>query len=428
MLTLRLYQLLTFILWPIFRVWLWRRLWVGKEVRFRIRERRGLATLDRPEGPLIWFHGASVGETLSILPLANHFLEMFPRAELLITSGTITSANLIASRLPERARHQFLPLDHPLWVERFLDTWQPDVGIWAESEIWPNLVMTCKNKGIPLHLINARLSDKSFINWKRWPRLAKNLFAVFDILIAQSRQDADRFAHLGAIAPVMGGNIKFAGQALPASKTEVDGWRAAFLDRPTWLAASTHPGEEELVLQVHEELKVRHPSLVTIIAPRHVDRLAELQEGLFAGRTHALYTEGPDMIASHSLLLVDRMGVLGPLYQSCGIALVAGSLVPNIGGHNPIEPARNGAAVIVGKHMDSQLDVVKIFVDADALIQISDTDSLIDAVDSLLTDQERLTELQVKGRDLVEDQSDVLRLYSNALLPRLETQLAETGT
>lgn len=421
----RAYFLLTLLFWPVFWVLLIRRRWTGKELAFRIRERRGVATKARPEGGLIWFHGASVGETLSILPLANHLLEEFPEAELLITSGTLASANLIEARLPARAQHQFLPFDHPFWVDRFLQTWQPDVGIWAESEIWPNLIRRCKALGIPLHLVNARLSNKSFASWQRRPKLARLLFSSFDSLIAQSGKDAERFEELGAVAPVNGGNIKFAGQVLPASETEVAAWRSAFSGRPVWLAASTHPGEEELILEVHDQLKADHPSLVTVIAPRHLERIPELQANLLASRTHTLYSEGADVIAGHSIMIIDQMGVLGPIYQTCGIALVAGSLVTDIGGHNPIEPARNGAAVIVGQHMDNQLDLVDVFLEADALIQISDAQSLTDAVDVLLSDEERRQELQARGQALVTAQADVLRLYTSALRPKVAAALGQ---
>ena len=421
----RLYYLLTLFLWPVFWFLILRRRVLGKERAFRVRERRGLATKPRPAGSLIWFHGASVGETLSILPLAHCLLDQFPKAELLITSGTLASANLIEARLSARTQHQFLPFDHPFWVNRFLRTWRPDVGIWAESEIWPNLIRRCKALGIPLHLMNARLSNRSFASWQRRPRLARLLFGAFDSLIAQSSEDAKRFSKLGAIAPVNGGNIKFAGQILPASQTEVAAWRDAFFGRPVWLAASTHPGEEAIVLQVHEQLKALYPALVTIIAPRHLDRIPELQSSLLAEKTHTLYSEGPDVIAGHSLMIVDRMGVLGPIYQNCGIALVAGSLLPDIGGHNPIEPARNGAAVIVGQHMDNQLDLMDIFLRADALIQISKTQSLISAVDLLLSDAERRKELQAKGRALVNAQSNVLRIYSSAIQPKVAAALGE---
>ncbi len=416
---LRLYFLVTWLAWPLLYFLLLRRRWRGKELPFRMRERRGIATKQRTGGRLIWFHGASIGETLSILPLANLILEAHPRAEALITSGTLASANLIADRLPARAQHQFLPLDHPRWVRRFLRTWRPSVGIWAESEVWPNLVRQCHGQGIPLHLVNARLSVTSFQRWRARPSAAYRLFSSFSSIIAQSQEDAERFAKLGAHAPVNGGNIKFAGQPLPAAETQVDSWRAAFADRPTWFAANTHQGEETQVLKVHEALKLRYPSLVTIIAPRHIERVPEVQAEVLHSHTHALYSEGAEMIAGHSILLVDRLGVLGPLYRTSRIALVAGSLIPDIGGHNPIEPARNGAAVLVGSHMDNQLDLVDLFVKADALIQISDSASLLDAVDFLLSDQERRRELQARASDLVRSQADVLRLYSNALLPKV---------
>ena len=423
MVSLRLYQALTLLAWPLFHLLLLRRRWRGKEAAYRVRERRAIATRQRAEGRLIWFHGASVGETLSILPLAQHLLRMFPRAHVLITSGTLTSAQLIAHRLPERAVHQFLPLDHPAWVERFLDTWRPDVGIWAESEVWPNMVWACAQRGVPLHLVNARLSAKSYRRWARYRKMAMKILGSFASVIAQTQQAALWFRDLGAPNVVMGGNIKFVGQELPAAETEVAAWRAVFSDRPVWFAASTHPGEEAQVLAAHDILKHRHPSLVTIIAPRHVDRLETLRQGPLADRAHALYSEGPDMLAGQSLLLIDQMGVLGAIYRACPLTLVAGSLVAHVGGHNPIEPARHGSAVLVGAHMDNQRDVVDLFLARDGLVQISDVGSLIDAVDALLSDGERRAELQAAGRAVVRDQADVLRLYSNALIPRLEPVL-----
>lgn len=427
MLDFRVYHLLSWLAWPLFWLLLLRRRWIGKELAFRMRERRGVATKSRPDGPLIWFHGASIGETLSILPLAEHLLAEFPDAEVVITSGTLASADLIASRLPARARHQFLPLDHPLWVDRFLRSWRPDVGIWAESEIWPNLVRQSRNLGIPLHLVNARLSPRSYARWRRRRRFAKRLFAMFDSLIAQTPTDAQRFADLGGRNPVVGGNIKFASQSLPASQTQVAAWRGAFAGRAVWLAANTHAGEEAQVLAAHDRLQARHPTLLTLIAPRHLERLADLQAGVLKDRAHALFSEGPDLVSAHSLLLVDRLGVLGPFYQTCGIALVAGSLIPGIGGHSPIEPARNGAAVLAGQHMDNQADLVALFTEADALVQISDAESLVDAVDSLLSDTTRRSELQSKARALVEAQADVLRLYSGALVPKVRAALAQSA-
>ena len=304
-----------------------------------------------------------------------------------------------------------------------METWQPDVGIWAESEIWPNMVRACASRGVPLHLVNARLSAKSHRRWARRRKMAAKIFGSFDSIIAQTQEATTWLRDLGATNVVMGGNIKFVGRELPAADTQVAAWRAAFSGRPVWFAASTHPGEEEQVLAVHDALKAQHPSLITLIAPRHVERLEALRDGPLAGRAHTLYSEGPDMMAGHSVLLIDKMGVLGPIYRTCPITLIAGSLVPHIGGHNPIEPARHGSAVIVGAHMDSQRDLVEIFLAQDALIQISDVASLIDAVDALLSDGERRSELQAAGRQVVLDQSDVLRLYSNALVPVLEPVL-----
>ena len=209
-----LYQALTFLAWPLFHLMLLRRRWQGKEEAYRVRERRGIATRPRPKGKLIWFHGASVGETLSILPLAEHLLDKFPRANVLITSGTVASANLIANRLPDRGVHQFLPMDHPFWVERFLETWRPNVAIWAESEIWPNMVLACAGRGVPLHLVNARLSAKSHKRWSKRRKTAAKLFSSFSSVIAQTQQAATWLKELGADNVVLGGNIKFVGQEL----------------------------------------------------------------------------------------------------------------------------------------------------------------------------------------------------------------------
>ncbi len=341
------YRAATAVLTPIVPLLLRRRARRGKESRDRANERLGRDLPPRPDGPLVWVHGASVGECLAALPLIDALLAD-PHRNVLVTSGTVTSAALMAERLPPRALHQFVPIDTPRATARFLDHWRPDVGLFVDSDIWPNLVLGAKARGVTLALVNARMSERSFGGWRWAPKTAATLLSAFDACLAQDDAIAERFRQLGAQGVRMVGSLKADAPPLPADPTALDALRQAVGARPILLAAQTHPGEDETVLPAHDALRATVPDLLTILVPRHVERGADLAMlcGTRPVRRRAL-GELPD--AATAVYVADTMGELGLFYRLAPFAFVGGSLVRH-GGQNPLEPARLGRFVLAGPH------------------------------------------------------------------------------
>jgi 3-deoxy-D-manno-octulosonic-acid transferase len=382
----RLYAALATLAAPALRPWLRRRARRGKEIAARLPEREGIDPTPRPPGTLVWLHAASVGESVSILPV---LVALPPGVQVLLTTGTVTSAALMARRLPElglqdRVRHRFAPLDVPRWAARFLDHWQPDVAGFVESEVWPNLLAACRTRGIPVMLVNARISPRSFARWVRRPALARDLFGGFALAQAQSPAVAERLRALGAPEVLDQGNLKFAAPPLPCDDTELARLRALLGGRPVWLAASTNAGEEALLLPVHDALAARFPGLLTIIAPRHPERAPEIA-ALLAPRPVARRSQGEDPPAEAGLWLADTLGELGLFYRLVGHAFVGRSLV-KLGGQNPIEPALLGCAVAVGPHVFNFPEAVEVLEQAGGLVRLPDAAALEAWVSGMIAD------------------------------------------
>jgi 3-deoxy-D-manno-octulosonic-acid transferase len=347
--SLRTYRAATRWLRPVAGHVLKHRLAQGKEDPARLDERLGIAAVDRPEGKLLWLHGASVGESLSILPLIGALADTYPDLSFLVTTGTVTSAELMEKRLPPQAVHQYVPLDQPHFVERFLDHWQPDAAFFLESELWPVMLGQASARGIPLALVNGRMSPKSFESWQGRKRAAKELLSVFDVLIAQNEENAARFGTLAEREVGTVGNLKHAADALPtpeAPMREIEGWIG---DRPLWLAASTHAGEEEQVLAAHGRIIAELPRTLLVLAPRHPargDDVASLCEA--QGFEIARRSLKEPVTGATQVYLADTLGELGIFYGLSDIAFVGGSFPP-VGGHNPLEPARLGCAILHGE-------------------------------------------------------------------------------
>lgn len=341
------YRATTAALSPIVPILLRRRASRGKEDQARINERLGLDLPARPQGQLVWIHGASVGESIAALPLIESLLER-PDRTVLITSGTVTSAAILRERLPARSLHQFIPIDTPAATARFLDHWRPDVGLFVDSDIWPNLVVGAKTRGIRLCLINARMSERSFSGWRWAPKTAARLLSAFDLCLAQDEEIAARFRSLGAPSVHAIGSLKADAPPLPADSQRLATLCAAIAGRPILLAAQTHPGEDETILPAHDLLRQKHPDILTIIVPRHVDRGPEVAMlcGVRPARRRAL-SELPS--TNTAVYVADTMGELGLFYRIASFAFVGGSLARH-GGQNPLEPARLGCAVLAGPH------------------------------------------------------------------------------
>jgi 3-deoxy-D-manno-octulosonic-acid transferase len=363
----------------------WRRR-RGKEDPLRIRERLGIPGCDRPPGSLVWIHAASVGEATAVLSLIERLLEERPGLEILVTTGTVASARLLAERLPRRARHQFAPVDLPGWVARFLDHWRPDLALWVESELWPNLVLATHARGIPMLLINGRLSARSYARWRRWPGMIRPMLGAFALCFAQDAEQADRFRCLGAKDVADIGDIKAAAGPLPFDEGELRRLREQIGRRPTWLAASTHPGEEGAAAAVHRRLSPSRPGLLTVIAPRHPAR-ADAVAAMLAGRglRVARRARGEPIAADTEIYLADTMGELGLFYRLAGIAFIGGSLVRK-GGHNAFEAARLHCAILHGPDMSNGAAMAAALAAGGASETVADADSLAQSLSRLLVD------------------------------------------
>ena len=391
-----LYAAATTLAAPGLQVMLKRRAARGKEFVPRLGERRGIDSTVRPAGKLIWLHAASVGETVSVLPLLARL-----DARVLLTTGTVTSANLLARRLPElrlaeRVTHRFVPLDVPAWAERFLDHWRPDAAGFVESEIWPNLLAQCTTRRVPLMLVNARLSARSFSHWKLVPRFARRLFGSFAAVQAQSEADAARVQALGGPASALTGNLKFAADPLPVDAAELQRVAGLIAGRPVWLAASTHPSEDRIVLAVHAKLAVRHPGLLTIIVPRHPERgpaIAAQAANVPAPRRSL--GEAPPGEAG--VWIADTLGELGLFYRLAGAAFVGKSLGNERGGQNVLEPARLRCAVAVGPEVQNFAEPVAMLEAAGALERVADADALARWVGAMLSDPPRRAAMAEAG-------------------------------
>jgi 3-deoxy-D-manno-octulosonic-acid transferase len=345
---LKAWRLLTGLLTPVSRLLLRERAARGKEDWARFNERMGVAGLARPEGRLVWVHGASVGESLSALPLIEKLLE---NASVLVTSGTVTSAAMMGQRLPRGALHQFVPLDTPRAVARFLDHWKPDAGLFIESDLWPNLITGAAARGVKLALVNARISARSAERWGWAKKSVAALLAGFDMVLAQDEEIAARFRKLGAHNVQVVGSLKADAPPLGVDEDALAVMRQAIGKRPVLLAAQTHPGEDETVLPAHDLLRGQFPDLLTILVPRHTERAADL-EMLCGSRACRRRSTGGQISGQTAVYIADTMGEMGLFYRLAPFCFLGGTLVP-LGGHNVLEPAALHCAVLAGPHTSS---------------------------------------------------------------------------
>jgi 3-deoxy-D-manno-octulosonic-acid transferase len=394
---------------------------LGKEPAERFPERLGHAGKPRPDGPLMWVHAASVGESLSVLPLIARLTANHPKLNVLITTGTVTSAALIAERLPPRALHQFVPVDTPAAVRRFLDHWRPDAALWVESELWPNLLAALDRRHITRTLVNGRMSAGSFARWRYLLGTVRGMIAGFAVCLAQTEADAERFAELGARNARFVGDLKAVADLPEAEPAALAALSAAIAGRPVWIAASTHEGEEALALRVHRRLESGAPGLLSVIVPRHPVRgdqiVAEL-EGLGAKVARRSRGELPD--AQTAVFLGDTMGEMG-LYLKLGSVVFVGKSLLHDGGHNPREPARLGRAVLFGPGMTNFVDAAAALTVAGAAIEVADEDSLAEAVADLLADPAKCQAMGDAAMAIAErEAAGVLDRVEAALMPIAE--------
>ncbi len=395
----------------------------GKENPHRLGERMGMPGRSRPTGELVWFHAASVGEAQSTLILVNAILERLPQAHVLVTTGTLTSAQLMAQRLPARAFHQFYPLDHPVWVRSFLDHWRPDLVLWMESELWPSMLGEIRRREIPALLVNARLSPRSRRRWAFGGKTAQRLLQAFGLVMAQTEDDAAAFRALGAPSVIVTGNLKYGAAALPCDEQALHKMRQSIGGRPLWLYASTHDGEEDIACRLHRALKEKTPGLLTVIVPRHPERRAAVLEicrrdGLAArlrGAEHALPQDGDD------IYIGDTLGELGLFYRLAPIACIGRSFSDDGGGgHNPVEAAQLGCAVLHGPHVQNLAEIYADMDRAGAAVCLRDEEDFRSRLEKLLHDKTGLTLLRQKASSFAAEKERTLGNVLAALSPWLE--------
>jgi 3-deoxy-D-manno-octulosonic-acid transferase len=381
-LPLALYAAAAGLLEPLAPSLLRRRARRGKEDAARLSERLGRATLARPAGPLVWLHGVSVGESLSLLPLVAALRARRPDLVLLVTSGTVTSAEVLARRLPPGVIHQFAPVDGPAAVGRFLDHWRPDVGLQVESELWPNLILGAKARGVRLALLSARMTEASAGGWARAPASARAVLAAFDLVLAQDEATEGRLRRLGA-RPGPRLNLKLVGDPPPFDVAELGRLRAATGGRRVVLAASTHPGEEPIVAQAFREAAA--DGVLLVVAPRHPDRGPAVAADLgAAGFRVGRRSLGEAITPQTDAYVVDTLGELGLFLRLAHVAVMGGSLVEGIGGHNPLEPARLGVPIVTGPHVFNARDVYDEMFAEVAAIEAADPPALARHLRALL--------------------------------------------
>lgn len=369
-----------------------KRLAAGKEHPDRHPERVGIASQSRPDGRLVWFHAASVGESLALLELIRRLLDADPDLRVLVTTGTVTSANLLSDRLPPRTIHQFIPLDFRPFVRKFLDHWRPDLAIWTESEFWPTLLTQTHRRGIPMLLLNARMSMRSARRWRRFlPIAARRLLSLFTAVQAQDRATGAALVRLGLPAGRLAvtGTLKEDTPPLPCREPDRARFARLISDRPIWTAASTHPGEEEMIADAQITATRSILRLLCILVPRHPERGDEIAAALRArGLSVAQRARGEDPGPNTAIFLADTLGELGLWYRLAPVSFVGGSLVP-VGGHNPYEPAALGSAILHGPHVDNFADIYRKLDAADAARQVADAAALAEALVHLSEPQNR---------------------------------------
>lgn len=440
------YRVLALILTPFYAGLALYRVLRGKDTGARIAERFGLRTA-RPQGGLVWVHAASVGETLSILPLVERTLRDFPDLNILMTTYTRTAGEIVARRKLARVTHRFIPYDHPVFAALFLSGWQPDAVVWVESEFWPDMLTQIKVRNIPAALVNVRFSHKSHATWKKYaPDFIRRMLGAFSFVHAQTDEYAGLVGDLAGRPADMVGNLKYAAAPLACDSKALEGLRDRFSGRDVLLFASTHKGEEEIAIDMHKRLKSLFPALLTIIVPRHPDRGGKIVEmvnsaglsvGLRSTETaadgkkdgadarpagHAPgLADGSAAQLAKDVYVADTLGELGLFYRLCDISVVGNSFVHDPGGgHNPLEPAHLDCAVVYGPSMYNFSAMDTDMKAANCIVQVPDTEGLFAVLSDLLSDADKSAALAARAKTFAQKGSSALDELYVRLIPALK--------
>jgi len=395
----------------------------GKEDPVRVDERMGFTRTERPAGDLVWLHGVSVGESLSLLPVVERLVKARPDLTVLVTSSTVTSAHILAERLPVGVIHQYAPVDAPGVVDRFLDHWRPSLAVFVESELWPNLLLEAKRRDVKLALVSARITEKTVEGWARFPASARALTGAFDLVLPQDAVSAQRLERLGARIDGLV-NLKLSGEALPHDPAAFSRLSAAIGDRPVIVAASTHEGEEVAIVRALDKLGDR---VCLILAPRHPERGTHIAQALQReGYAFAMRSRGETIGPDTDIYLADTLNEMGLFLRLADVVVMGGSFapalgLPPVGGHNPLEPARLGKPTITGPDASNWAPVTSALSEAGGLVLVQAPSDLPGVIEPLLSDLNAAKAMGERGRRAaVEAGGGLERLW--ALLSRIMPQ------
>ena len=414
------YKLLTYLFYPFSPFFLFLRKLKKKEHSIRFKEKLSQINTSRGEGFLIWFHVASVGEGLSILPLVENFEKDEKIQKILITSVTLSSSAVLEKKLSnnKKTTHQFLPFDVPNFVSKFLNHWSPDLAIFIDSEIWPNFIFQINEKNIPLLLVNGRITKKSFDRWNFLNKFSKKIFGKFDLCIASNSESENYLKILGAKNVKNCGNLKFANTKLNSGSKLDPVFLNKIANRKIWCAASTHPTEESFCAKTHLNLKSTFKNIFTIIIPRHAHRVKAIDKELSGLNLKVVfYSNLSQMDADTDILLVDTYGENSKFFNISKSVFLGGSLIKH-GGQNPIEPSRLGSKIFHGAYVSNFSEIYKYLESLGVTRQVNTPDQLTDVLlekfyKDKLTNSQVLEKIDNYGFEILNKVIKEIKLYIN---------------
>jgi len=387
----------------------------------RRAERLGRPSIPRPEGHVFWFNAVSVGESNSVMPLIDFVLDEYPDSHALVTTTTLTAAENMESKLNgRRAMHQFMPIDRFAYADGFLEFWKPSAGFFADSDFWPNMLLSARARGVPLILLNGRISDRSYARWMKFGNTSRQLMSSFAYALAKSDDDARKLSDMGIKTVECVGNLKYGVPPLPFNEERLRTLTERAGNRPSWVASVTHRGEEEIALSAHAAIREKFPDALLIIVPRHPNRGREVAD-LARGMSFETGMESSsDLITDATAVYVsDVLGGLGLYYAFSGLVFVGGSLLETMDGHNPMEAARLGAAVLSGRNVASFLETYDILERDDAVVMADDGESLTRNITGLLSDPAKLAELRDRALEVANREAAVIERAKEKLREQL---------
>ena len=394
------YKFLTVVFAPFLKLYFYSRCLYGKDKYESVKNHFGVATVKRPEGKLMWVHAVSIGESAAALTYIKHVKKLYPNINVLITTTTVTSADILAPKIAQidGCYHQFAVVDNPFWVKKFLDYWKVDVAMFLESEIWPNIIYELHSRKIPTYLLNARLSPRSFARWKLLKTLFANTISKFSAILAQSKLDKERFAFFSPTNTFQTDNLKYANAVLPVNEALFGIFRHICAGKKVFVAASTHEKEEEIILAAHKQLKEQF-DIVTIIIPRHLTRVKNICALLNrSGLSYALRSQTTEDTKAE-IFCIDAFGEVGTFFALADVCFVGGSLVP-IGGHNIYEPIASGKPVLHGSYMANALEVRDFLHREKVAFEVQNADDIAELCTKIFTDKKFAQQLSERIKNL----------------------------